>query len=110
MGIPEYDNTAAENNSQYKLRFAHFTAKVNITSVTNAQIFNVDNASELLEGSKIVVSSLDYVDDSFGSEATIDNITGSTITLSDALSFTPLVGYKVERSNFLDSGSFYSII
>lgn len=110
VGIPEYDNTSSAVNSDYKLRFAHYTAKASITSVASTQVFDVDDASELLVGSKIVVSSTDYTDDSFGVDAIIDSISVNTVTLEEALSFTPSIGDKVERSDFLDSGAYYAII
>ena len=108
--IPFYENTDPSINSNYKLRFAHMTARVLITGVTNAQEFDVDEPGELFVGSRIVVSSLDYTRDSFGEEVEIANIVGSTVTLNQSLSFTPLIGDKVENSDFGDGGEPYQLI
>jgi len=110
IGIPEYDNADSAINSTYKLRFAHYVSQVLITSVISTTVFDVDDVSELHEGSKIVVSSTDYTSDSFGEDYLISEITGSTLTLDTALPFTPAIGFKVERSDFKDGGKFYSII
>lgn len=108
--IARYDNTSAEINSDYKLRFAHFGASEEIVSAVDGQIFDVNDASKLLEGSKVVVSSDDFTDDSFGTDFIIQNITGNTITLDSALPFVPAAGYNVRRSDFLDGGEYYGII
>jgi len=110
--IPEYDNTSKLVNPQYKLRFAHYVANVLITAVTSPSIFDVNSPLKLLVGSKIIVNSQDFTDDTFDNliEHEIIDIIGSTVTIDVGLPFTPQVGYIVNRSDFLDGGKYYSII
>ncbi len=102
--IPEYDDTNAEIDSNYKLRFVYLNRQFNITSVVSSNEFDVDNVGDLVIGSSIYVHSEDYVRDSFEQEVTVDNIIGNTVYLNTALTFTPLVGDKMENSLYLDNG------
>jgi hypothetical protein len=109
--IPDYEDSSSDIDASYKLQFAHMTAQVKITSVTDNKTFDVDDATKLLEGSEVYVHSKDYTRDSFDDDSyTIDSIVGNTITLDKALSFTPVINDLVDRSAFLDSGDPYLLI
>lgn len=105
-----YDDSDIDANDLFKLDFVHLVAQVEITSVTNATVFEVDDASKLFVGSEIYVHSPDYANDSFENLIEIEAIIGNEVTLASALPFTPSVGDFLERSNFLDSGAPYLII
>jgi hypothetical protein len=104
--IPEYD----DSNDNYKIRFAYFTYVATISSVASNIEFDVDDATNLVVGSFIYVSSPDFVDDSFGQEVEIIDITGNTITLDTPLSFTPQSDYLINNSNFTDGEFPFNII
>ena len=89
-------------NERFKLEFAHFVPAVKITSITSPSVFNVDEPLKLVVGSRVVVNSVDFARDSFGSTKTIDDITGAQVTLSSALPFTPQIGDIVNRTNMSD--------
>lgn len=110
ISIPDYANASADVDSKYKITFAFAVAQSVVTISNTALSFDVDDASKLLVGSEIKVHSEDYSDDSFSETTKIQSIIGNTITLDVALSFIPQLGSKIERSNFLDNGNFYSII
>lgn len=108
--IPLYDDQDKLINDEYKLRFSHMTFRGEISGVTSDKVFDVVDASGLFVGSQIVISSPDYTRDTFGEIYTIDDITGSTITLNKDLPFTPLIGDKIENSNYGDGGFPYQLI
>ena len=108
--VPEYDDTSASVDAEYKLRFAYFNAQAKITNVTDAQTFEVDDGSRLAIGSKIYVHSKDYTRDSFDTDIEIANIVGNIVTLNQALDFTPLVDDLLDGSDYLDGGFAYRII
>lgn len=107
--IPTYTGDQ-DFNAEYKLRFSHMVAQAVITSVTSNSVFDVDDGTKLVVGSQIYVHSKDYSDDSFEQEIEIIDITGNTVTLSEALTFTPQVNYLVDSTNFKDGGFAYKLI
>lgn len=108
--IPVYDDSSANVDFDYKLRFVYLNRQATITSVVGADEFDVDDASLLVIGSEIYVHSDDYTRDSFGNVFVIQDIIGNTIYLDAPLDFTPLVGDRLENSNYLDGGFPYLII
>jgi hypothetical protein len=97
-------------NEKFKLEFAHFVPAATITSVASASVFNVLTPSKLVVGSRIVVNSVDFSRDSFGTTHVIDDITGNTVTLNTPLSFTPVIGDLVNRTNMSDGQFPYILI
>lgn len=93
-----------------KIKYSHFMERKNLISVADSQNFDVDDTIGLFIGQKVQVHSLDYTDDSFGTEHTIDNIVGNTITLDSALSFTPAIGYQLETGSFSDGKDGYVVL
>ena len=108
--IPEYDDTSSSASSIYKLQFSHMTSLQGITSVASDKIFDVADGSEVREGSFIYVHSDDFTRDSFEEEIEVASVVGNTVTLDVDLPFTPLVGDKLQLSNFKDDGFPYSLI
>ena len=105
-----YDDTSADNESDYKLRFTYNGAQVVIDTVTDASNFTVLDATNLFIGASIQVHSEDYARDSFedDSEIKILNIVGNAITLNSALDFIPISGDFVEQTVFGDEGFGYT--
>ena len=110
IDIPDYDDSSAEKNSNYKIRFCHMTAQVKITSVVSETVFDVDRPLDLVVDSDIYIHSDDYARDSFDETLKIQSIAGSTITLNKPISFLPIINDKVELSKYKDNGSPYGII
>ena len=110
IDIPDYDDSSAEKNSNYKIRFCHMTAQVKITSVVSETVFDVDRPLDLVVDSNIYIHSDDYARDSFDETLKIQSIAGSTITLNKPISFLPIINDKVELSKYKDNGSPYGII
>jgi hypothetical protein len=108
--VPEYDDSNASIDSDYKLRFGYNDAQVEITAVADNQNITVNDGSKLAIGSSIYIHSEDYNRDSFDQSIEIANITGNDIELSQALDFTPLIGDLLDGSNFLDGGDAYKLI
>ncbi len=105
-----YDESSIEANERTKIRFTHWTYQGEIASVTDDKTFDVVDATQLYPGSFIYVHSDDYTRDSFDALIEIDTIVGNTVTLISDLPFTPVVGDKVERTNFLDGGFPYVLL
>jgi hypothetical protein len=105
-----YDDSSADINQKFKIEFAHNVARVKITAVTSAKVFQVDTPEKLVIGSFIVVNSDDYQRDSLGQKVKIDSIVGAIVTLDKDLPFTPVIGDIVNNSRFLDDGNPYLII
>lgn len=108
--LVNYQDDDIESGALYKINFVHLTAQEEITSVASDSEFDVLDASRLFVGSQVFVHSEDYTRDSFTQKLTIESIVSNTVTLSSALSFTPLVGDFLERSSFLDGGAPYLIL
>lgn len=104
----EYTDT--KSNSRFKLEFGHFSKEFKITSVQSQKSFVVDNASDMVVGSRVVVHSNDFLRDSFSEIYLVDSVVGSLVTLDRELSFLPLPGDVFNNSNFKDGEFPYLII
>lgn len=101
---PNYDN--ASNN--YKVLHGFLSPSVLVTAATDSQTFDVDDASVFFEKASVQIHNADYSNDSFSK---VDSIVGNTITLTTALSFTPIIGDSVSRIGFVsDKGNAYLYI
>jgi len=87
-----------------KLKHTFSMYQIEITSVASSQIFDVDDSSAIYEGKDIGIHSGDYTRDAI--RVTIDSIVGNTVTLSEALAFTPQIGDKVEALDFIDQDGY----
>lgn len=103
----EPDNEAGD---LVKLKFCHFMEQSTVTVAGGSQNFDVDDLTGLFIGQKVTVHSKDFTDDSFSDIGEIDNIVGNTITLVEALNFTPSIGDKLETYSFEDGNDGYVIL
>ena len=108
--VPDYNDTDAGIDSEYKLQFGYNTTRVTITSVTDAKTFDVDLPDNLVVPSLIYVHSDDYLETSSSELIRIESIVGNTVTLESDLPFTPQINHIVDRSNFKDDGFPYTFI
>ena len=108
--FPEYNDTSADIDSDYKLQFGYLTARAEITSVASDSQFDVLNPTKLVAGSSVYVHAENYSQSSFGNDRKIIDITGSTITLDSDLPYTPVIGDFVDGSNYADGGFVYRVI
>lgn len=108
--IPTYDETSDEIDETYKKRYTYTNLQSVITSVTDAQTFEVTDGTQFKAGGLIQVRAEDYSDDSGDAGEEILSINVNEITLVNALDFTPSVGYVVEKLTYLDDGFRYSLI
>ena len=108
--FPDYEDSSAAIDSDYKLQFGFLTAQADIVNVISDSVFEVSDGSKLVVGSQIYVHSEDYTRTSFRDNREIIDITANTITLKSDLPFTPLVGDLIDGSNFLDLGFVYLTI
>jgi hypothetical protein len=108
--VPDYNDAGAGIDSEYKLQFGYNTARVTITSVTDAKTFDVDLPDNLVVPSLIYVHADNYSETSTSELIRIESIVGNTVTLESDLPFTPQIGYIVDRSNFNDDGFPYTFI
>ena len=75
-----------------------------ITAVTSTSVFTVTSGADFFVGQRIAVHSDDYARDAL--DVTIDSIAGNIITLTEALSFTPVIGDKIETLEFSDRDAY----
>ena len=73
-------------------------------------IFDVDplRAAEIVPGNPITVHSTDYLLAS--SEAIVDNVVGTTVTLKTPIEFTPIAGMILELIGFIDGLGPYRLL
>lgn len=103
-----YDNQVTNTaGDAVKIKYCHRMASPAISVSDTTTSFDIDDTSYIFIGQKITVRSPDYTTDSFDDFTTIDNIIGNTITLTDALSFTPQVGDIMETYSFSDGRDGY---
>jgi hypothetical protein len=107
--IPDYDESSVENDADYKIRYTYNNHQATITAVTDASNFEVSTPERFTIGGTILVHSDDYARNQ-DTLATISNIVGDLLTLSEPLEFTPLIGDKVENMKFLDGLDSYRYI
>jgi len=108
--IPKYDESSAEIDELYKGRYTYASEQKTVSAVTDAQIFELDNASNFQAGMLIQVRAEDYTNDSGDNGVEILTVVANTITLVEPLDFIPLVGYVVERLTFKDGNFAYKLI
>ena len=95
------DYTTEDIEEIAKLNYTFTMPQAEISAVTSSQIFDVIDASELTVGMEINVHAENYTLDS--EVRTIDDITGNTITLDEALNITPAIGHKVEVYKYAEA-------
>lgn len=101
LELAQYENQDTEIQDQVKLQYAFSMSQAEITSVTDASTFEVDNIAKFNANMLVSVHSDDYDRDS--EELEIDSINANEITLKQPLSFTPVIGDKLEALGFDDA-------
>lgn len=96
-----YEDQTTDISEQVKIQYAFSMEQAEIISVTDSSTFEVDDASKFAVDMLINVHSDDYDRDS--KELEIDSININEITLKQPLSFTPVIGDKLEALGFDDS-------
>ena len=102
------DDSSADAMLTAKNTHCFLNPTVDVASGASDLIFDVTDASDLLEGQTIKVHNDDFSNDS--DDVLIDDITGTTITVSKSLGFTPAIGDFVELIGFLDGTEPYRIV
>lgn len=113
VDIPYYPtSTDATVNAKYKLLHCFFDPQIPIVSGTSSVEFDVSisDAAKIFVGSIILVHDEGYT--TVSPEVVVTNITGTTITVDQSLTFTPNGGgiEFVELVGFKDEGLPYRII
>lgn len=101
MELAEVDNYTIGDDNLLRLKYVWAMPSVEITSVVDSQIFDVDNVDGLEIGMEINVHSDDYTRDS--ETRIIDGIVGLTITLNNSLDITPQIGDRLEVYSYANS-------
>jgi hypothetical protein len=114
MDIPPYPNTTNKlTDSMYKNIFAYFSPTVSIVTGISETQFTVasGDVGRFFVGSICRVSSVDFsVWSGDTTEYVVGSITGTTITLTKPLPFTPAAGYIVTGIGFPDLTGTYRYI
>lgn len=108
IDIAQYpDNDNPEDQQLSKRVFVYTNPVVEILSASSQLQFTVSglDASKFLEGAVVLVRDVDW--DVVSPEVKVTDVTGSTITVSAPLGFTPLAGYEVDFIGFKDGGAPY---
>lgn len=99
-----YDNV----DSYQKAAYVHIDPSVSVTGGSSNTVFTVSDPSVFFVGSILKVHDTIYTTESV--EATVTDVTGSTITVDTNLGFTPVNGQIVELIGFVsDEGLPYRI-
>ncbi len=101
--------TDAAENGLYKAAHAFMGKTVYVASAANDTSFVVASGDELffVVGGEVRVHNFGYTNDS--GELLVTDITGTTITVSGPVGFTPTAGDYVQNLGFPDGGSTYRI-
>lgn len=107
VDIAPYDDSNEEAEGLAKRVFVYTNPTVEVVAGTSTTEFEVSglDADKFLEGAVLLVH--DAAWDIVSPEVKVIDVTGSTITVSASLGFTPLAGYEVELIGFKDGGSPY---
>lgn len=108
VDIPDYPTgTDPAENRLYKLIHAHFAPIVDVVSGASQTQFavSVADAAKFYVGAPVRVHSADFSAES--DEVKVTDVTGTTITVSAALGFTPSSAHKVSLIGFADGDAPY---
>ena len=108
IDIAQYpDNNLAEDQQLSKRVFVYTNPTVEVLTGLSVLQFTVAglDASKFLVGAIVLVRDTEW--DIISPEVNVTDVTGSTITVSAPLGFTPLAGYEVDFIGFKDSGAPY---
>jgi len=108
LDIAPYPTSTDKNEqSTYKLLFAHFTPTIAVTSGVSGTEFNVSlgDAANLTVGNFVILRNSAFT--VISEEIKIASIVGTLVTLEEGLGFTPTGDYFVEGIGYKDGLSFY---
>lgn len=108
--VPEYAQTDAPTDGQYKARFVYFNPSVEVVSGASQTQFTVSSSDALkfVKGNIVVVMKSDFSE--LSSDIEVSDISGTTITLKSSIGFTPSNGDRIEKIGFKDGGLPYAHI
>lgn len=108
--IPDYDESDYRKLALFKRLHAYINPSLTIASGTSNTQFTLsnDDIAKLQLEAIVYIHSPDY---SRGStEVLVSELGGNTVTLKDAIEFTPQAGDIVELVGFLDGGLPYRLV
>ena len=108
VDLPDYSSSSDPNtNRLYKLIHAHWAPIVDVVSGTSGTVFNVGSgdAAKFFQGAKMIVHSEDFSD--MSAEVAAADVSGTQITASADLGFTPTSSHKVSLIGFPDRDAPY---
>lgn len=104
LTLADYDETDDYQRASY----CYFDPVGEISGVTSNQVVDVSDPSIFFIGAICEVHSPDF--SNISQEVTVDDITGTTITFSEALNYTPSISDKIDLIGFAsDEGLPYRI-
>lgn len=110
VDMPDYNATNNDQQTLMRDMYCFIDPTLTLTGVTDSSTFTVSSgdAAKLFAGSIIEVHNSDY---SNADEAKVESIVGTTVTLENALDFTPSASDKIQLVGFADNnGKPYRII
>ena len=110
VDMPDYNATDNDQQTLMRDMYCFIDPTLTLTGVTDSSTFTVssDDAAKLFAGSIVEVHNSDY---SNADEAKVESIVGTTVTLENALDFTPSTNDKIQLVGFADNnGKPYRII
>ena len=110
VDIISYPNTTVATDSQlYKLIHAFLDPTLNVLAASTSTVINLSapDAAKCTAGQFVIVRNTDWSVAS--DEIKIQSVGATSITLSEALAFTPPAGYFVDLIGFIDGGGPYRI-
>ncbi len=111
VDIAQYpDNADPEDQQMAKRIFVYTNPTVEVLAGISDTQFTVAglDADKFLEGAILLVRGQgDEKWDVVSPEVRVTDVTGSTITVSDSLGFTPAAGYEIDLIGFKDGGAPY---
>jgi hypothetical protein len=108
VDIVDYDTGTDPTVQQtYKVLFCFLDPSLTVVSGTSNTVFDVSvpDAAVLNIGQLILIHNDDY--SIFSPEVLVEDIVGTTVTVSTSLGFTPAAGQRIELVGFKDGGAPY---
>jgi len=110
IDVIEYSQVSQGDGQKYKIAFCFIDPTLTVTSGVSTTQFNVSllDAAKMFPGLPVLIRNSDWSIES--SEAKVDSIVGTLVTLSTAIEFTPAAGQFVELVGFIDGSGPYRIL
>lgn len=111
VDTPVYPDTGNNRDNQlYKYSHAFFNPSIPVVTGSSQTVFDVASleAVKILVGARVRVHNSDYSE--YSSEVKVSSVVGTTITVDEALTFTPSSAHTVELIGYIDGGGPYRFI